>query len=224
MAYWRGRSQSAGNSSTSGTEFMFFKRVEVNPTSASTAIVVADESRLTHTGGDISAGGGHDVAKLDYFVMSSSGKTVALAIAHEAKFDVVAGTVTTGVINENQVGQNAGTITTLIGSRVYVDSNAGTISNLYSFFNSDNSGIAGITAKYSFGNLDPGAPLYNVGASHLLLPVILANYTFATLPSAAAYSGFSAVVTDNGAGNFPVDVYSNGTNWIIKDGSGTLAS
>lgn len=224
MAYWRGRTQIAGDNATSGADNVFFRRVEVNPTSESTAIVVADESRITHTGETISGGGGHDVAKLDYFIMSSAGKTVALAIAHEAKFDVVAGTVTTGVINENQVGSNAGTITTLVGSRVYVNANSGTISNLYSFLNSDSSGLSGITGKYSFANLDPGAPIYNVAAAHLLLPVILANYTFATLPSAAAYNGFSAVVTDNGAGNFSVDVYSNGTNWVIKDGLGTLAS
>ena len=199
--------------------------VNWQPTAGSTALVVAKRGSIEYEGvGDVT-GSGHGIGVLGEF-KNNSARTVALGIGMEG---VIQNKVSGGVItvadcvvahmNSNVAGA---TIGTLVLYEATMSGQSGTINTAVGFHYANHGQSAG--AQYAFYNENASAIFLNVGATYLALPVFLADYTFGTLPSAAAYGTYSAVCNDNGAGNIPVDVRSNSTNWIIKDGLGTLAS
>lgn len=222
MAY-AGSDYIATRKDVSGTFVAHSNTVTSSPPSASSAIIIGNQSKITHTTSDIT-GSGHVVAQLDYLVINAASKTIGLCIAHEAKYDNLAGTATTAVICESQVGTHSGVSTDIINFRAHIEENIGTITTNYGFLYNDISALSGITTKYSFINIDPGAPIYNLATTLLYKPILFCDFTFATLPSAATYTDMCAMCNDNGAGNNPCIVRSNGTNWILADNTGTLAS
>lgn len=171
------------------------KTLSVEPASNSDAIFLARIGKAIYRGAAnlLSAGGGHIVGLLGWFVMDASGKTVGLGIASEAKLEVLAGTVTTAVgtesqltqnagtigtlvLTDNQVVDNAGTITTAIGTRNTISANTGTLTTWIANYMPDLSGIIGSATRFSHKSDDPSAVMLNKGA-------IIDGGTYAATPT-----------------------------------------
>jgi hypothetical protein len=131
-------------------------------------------------------GAGHSVGSLGWSVINATGRTTQLAIGSEGKIDVIAGTVTTGVLNESQLASNAGTISTLIGQRSAVVANTGTIGYYVGHYFPDHSAISGITTKRCYQSDDPNAPM-------VVKSLVVSQGVYAVAPTA----GQTITIPDN---------------------------
>jgi hypothetical protein len=131
-------------------------------------------------------GAGHTVGAIGWSVINATGRTTQLAIGSEGKLDVIAGTVTTGVLNESQLASNAGTINTLIGQRSAVVTNTGTIGYYVGHYFPDHSAISGITTKRCYQSDDTNAPM-------VVKSVIVSQSVFAVAPT----TGQTITIPDN---------------------------
>jgi hypothetical protein len=226
--YWRNtktRDTEVDVTIESGLDYVDDVLVNWKPVGNTTALVVAKRGSIEYEGSLAVTGVGHGIGVLGEF-KNNVAKTVSLAVGIEG---VIQNNVSGGVItiadcvvahmNSNVAGA---TIGTLVLYEATMSGQSGTVTTTVGFHYANHGQTVG--AQYAFYNENASAIFLNIGATYLVLPVFLADYTFGTLPSAAAYNTYSAVCNDNGAGNFPVDVRSNGTNWVIKDGLGTLAT
>lgn len=165
------------------------------PASDSAAIYVTRVGKAVYRGlaNLLSAGGGHMVGLLAWFVMDAPGRTVGLGIAGETKIEVLNGTATTAVgaenqltqnngaigtliLTDNQVVSNAGSIGTCVGVRNAITDNDGTIGTWIANYTPDHSTIAPGALRYSHKSDDPGAIMLNKGA-------VVDGGTYATSPT-----------------------------------------
>jgi hypothetical protein len=155
-------------------------------------IYVGHETKFTYTNpGDVS---NHIVGQLNRTTIDAVGRTLLLAIGGEDKFEVIAGTVTDAIMREVQCIPY-GAVTTLYGVRpnLPIIGAAANVGTFIGFAYPDHASIANIgrvSVRYCLYNYDAQAPIINLATTYLDGPLRLKTYTRATLPAAAAYSGF----------------------------------